>query len=315
MLYCIYELDNPKPRYRLRTMKAEFKTFAEFVAHFKDEATCLKYFETVRFAEGDYCPHCKHDKINRFSDGKRYRCAKCRKDFRIITNTLFGETKIPLQKWFIAIYLLTSSKKGISSIELADKVGTTQKTAWYMDHRIREALKQGGGKLFGTVEVDETYIGGKHMRQDGFRKKQAVMGMIERGGRVKAFHIEGRHTLILLTNILKNIQAKSRIMTDEALGYKQLHKLGFEHGRIKHGKKHWKFGKDTHTNTIESFWALFKRGTLETHHKVNQKHLQRYIDEYVFRFNRRSLLKQEIFEDVVNRVSKNAKLSYKLLKA
>lgn len=296
-------------------MKAEFKTFADFHNYFKDEGTCRKYFETIRFANGDFCPHCKHDKIMRFSDGKRYRCHKCQKDFTIKTGTLFGESKIALQKWFIAIYLLTSSKKGISSIELADKVGVTQKTAWFMDMRIREALKQGGGKLFGTVEVDETYIGGKHTRQDGFRKKSAVMGMIERGGKVKAYQIEGRHTQILLQNILKNVDPKSRIMTDEALGYKNLHKLGYQHGSVKHGKKHWKYGKDTHTNTIESFWALFKRGTVGTHHNISKKHLQRYIDEYTYRFNRRNLLKQDLFNAVVDRVLKGGKISYKTLTA
>jgi transposase-like protein len=139
----------------------DFKTLAEFIGHFKDEDTCRQYFESIRFANGEYCPHCKHDKIMRFSDGKRYRCHSCRQDFTIKTNTLFGESKLPLQKWFIAIYLLTTRTKGISSIQLAKDVGVSQKTGWFIDHRIREALKQNNGKLFGTVEVDETYTGGK----------------------------------------------------------------------------------------------------------------------------------------------------------
>lgn len=294
-------------------MKAQFKTLAQFLYFFKDEETCRQYFESIRFAKGDFCPHCKHDKINRFSDGIRYRCAKCKRDFTIKTGTLFGESKIPLQKWFIAIYLLTANKKGISSVQLASHVGVSQKTGWFMDHRIREAMRQGGNLLTGTVEVDETYIGGKHKRQYGFRKKAAVMGMIERGGKVKAYHIESRQTHILLNAIRKHVNQKARVMSDEASAYHKLSRLGYQHGSVKHGKKHWKFGKDTHTNTIESFWALMKRGTIGTYHTMSKKHIQRYINEFTYRFNSRHLLRDAVFADVVLRISKRGKISYKLL--
>lgn len=123
-----------------------YKTFAQFLNHFKDEETCRAYFEKIRFAQGEYCPQCNHSKINRYTNSKRMRCAKCKMDFQIITKTIFSETKAPLQKWFIAIYLLSTSKKGISSIELANKVGVTQKTTWFMDHRIRQALKENNGE-------------------------------------------------------------------------------------------------------------------------------------------------------------------------
>src|SRR3989344_7918546 len=138
-------------------MKVEFKTLAQFIGAFPDENACRKYFEAIRFAKGDFCPHCKHTKINRFADGKRYRCAKCKQDFTVKTGTVFGESKISLQKWFVAIYLLSTSKKGISSVQLAKQIGVTQKTAWFMDHRIREAMKQNNGKLFGIIEADETF--------------------------------------------------------------------------------------------------------------------------------------------------------------
>lgn len=291
-----------------------FKTLSEFLANFNNEDTCRKYFETIRFANGDFCPHCGHKEIMRFSDGKRYRCHACRKDFTIKTGTLFGESKIPLKKWFIAIYLLTSHKKGISSIWLAEQVGVTQKTAWFMDHRIREAMKQNKGKLFGTVEVDETYVGGKHVRKDGFRKKAPVMGMTERGGRIRAFHVPSRETHIILNKMTENVDRKAFVMSDEAGVYKKLLKLGYKHGSVKHGKRHWAHG-DVNTNSIESFWALFKRGYHGTYHSMSKKHLQRYVDEFAFRFNNRSGEIAEAFESVVSKVSKRGKMSYKTLTA
>lgn len=292
----------------------DFKTLSEFITFFNSEAACLRYFESIRFKDGDYCPHCGHNKIFRFSSGKRYRCEKCRKDFTIKTGTLFGESKLPLQKWFVAIYLLTTRKKGISSIELAEQCGTTQKTAWFMDHRIREAMEQNGGKLFGNVQVDETYTGGKHVRKDGFRKKAAVMGMTEQGGKTKAFHISSRETHIILDKIRRNIDPSAFVMSDEAGVYKKLPKIGYRHGSVKHGKKHWAHG-EVNTNSIESFWALFKRGYHGTYHSMSKKHLQRYIDEFTFRFNTRKTGMSERFAEVVRGVSKRGKLSYKTLTA
>lgn len=296
-------------------MLPKFKTLAQFLSYFKDEETCRSYFEHMRFAKGDFCPHCKHDKINRFSDGIRYRCASCKKDFTIKTGTLFGESKIPMQKWFIAIYLLTTRKKGISSIELSEQVGVSQKTAWFMDHRIREALKQGRGKLSGIVEVDETYMGGKHRRSQGFKKKTPVMGMTERGGRIKAYHVPTRETHIIHEQLKKHIiKGKTHLMSDEAQVYKKLLKLGYQRSAVKHGEGTYVRG-NVHTNSIESFWALVKRQYHGTHHHMSQKHLQRYIDEIAYRFNNRDEDMADVFADVVQRVSKRGKMSYKKLTA
>lgn len=290
-----------------------FRNLEQFITAFPDEKACRAYFEAVRFMQGDFCPHCDHKKINRFQDG-RFRCASCKKDFTIKTGTLFGESKLPLRKWFLAIYLLTTSKKGISSVELAEQVGVSQKTAWFMDHRIREAMRQNGRKLFGTVEIDETYTGGKHLRKDGFRKKAPIFGMRERGGQTKAFHVPHRGTEVLLPTIKEHIDQKAHIMSDEARVYKKLPRAGYRHGSVKHGKKHWAHG-DVNTNSIESFWALFKRVHHGTYHTMSKKHLQRYIDEVVFRFNMRPQDMDEVFTEITKRIAENGKLSYKALTA
>jgi len=251
----------------------------------------------------------------RFSDGLRYRCDKCKKDFTIKTGTLFGESKIPLQKWFTAIYLLTTSKKGISSISLAEQVGVTQKTAWFMDMRIRAALKQGKGRLLGVVEVDETYLGGKHRRRDGFRKKAAVMGMTERGGRIRAFQIPNRETGVVLNAMTKNVDKRAYIMTDDAGVYRKLVRIGyFNHASVKHGKRQYVRG-NVHTNSIESFWALFKRNYHGTYHYMSKKHLQRYIDEVAFRFNTRHSDMAAKFDLTTLKIANRGKLSYAALTA
>src|SRR5258708_5677901 len=167
----------------------EFKTLAQFIEYFRDEEMCREHFTAIRFRNGEYCPHCGHTAIYVFSGGKRYRCAKCKQDFTIKTGTVFGESKLSLKKWFIAIYLLSTTSKGISSIQLAKHVGVTQKTGWFMDHRLRKAMKQNGGQLFGTVEVDETYIGGQVRHMD-----ESKMDRVEGGTGGKGKAIVGRVT-------------------------------------------------------------------------------------------------------------------------
>ena len=304
----------------------EFKTLTEFTDFFKDEETCIKHFASVRFANGEYCPHCGHEEIYTFSNGKRYRCAKCREDFTIKTGTVFGESKLPIKKWFIAIYLLSTTSKGISSVQLAKHVGVTQKTGWFMDHRIRKAMKQNGGQLFGTVEVDETFVGGKakNMHKAVKARKNIkpggasetitpVMGLLERGvkaSQVTATVIKGRNATELQGNIHKYVLTGSEVISDAHRGYAGLSDA-YSHQVIDHAIEYVR--GNVHTNGIESFWALFKRGYYGIYHQMSRKHLQRYVDEFTYRFNRRKEGMQTVFSDVVERVAESTKLPYKEL--
>jgi len=213
-----------------------FKTLAEFIEHFKDEQTCREHFTKIRFRNGEYCPHCGHKTVYTFAGGKRYRCAKCKQDFTIKTGTVFGESKLPLKKWFIAIYLLSTTSKGISSVQLAKHVGVTQKTGWFMDHRIRAAMKQNKGQLFGTVEADETLIGGLEKNKHESKKlhkgtgatgKAILFGMQNREGETKAHVIETVRADELQRVIKQTVAQGSVLYTDSWCGYNGLQ--GYKH--------------------------------------------------------------------------------------
>jgi transposase-like protein len=302
----------------------QFKTLASFLDHFKDEVTCQEYFAQIRFRDGEYCPHCGHRVIYRFNDGKRYRCAKCRQDFTIKTGTVFGESKLPLRKWFVAIYLLSTMSKGISSIQLAKHVGVTQKTAWFMDHRIREAMKQGKGQLSDAIEVDESYIGGKEKNKHqshrikgstgrSLKGKTPVIGMLQRGGEVRAFVTDNTQMITIEKQIVTHAKIGSHLYTDEWCGYARIGKL-YPHSVIRHLLGEYVRG-DVHTQTIDGFWAMLKRGYQGVYHYMSRKHLQRYVDEYAFRYNLKLADLEGVFTDVVRRVSESTQLPYKALTA
>lgn len=262
----------------------------DFQKRFSSEAVCLEYLEQMRWPEHRYCPHCGSLKNYKFKDGKLFKCGDCRKQFTVKVGTIFSDSKIPLEKWFMAIYVSTSLKKGISSIQLSKYIGVTQKSAWFMLQRIRYALEVSGSSslLEGSIEVDETYIGGKRKLVQKYDNKSVVFGMVERGGRAKMKHVKSSGSRVLLPQVQASVKVNSTVYSDEWGAYKTLPKLGYPHKTVKHYNLEFKRG-NAHTNTVEGLWSHFKRGIDGIYIHVSPKHLQKYCSEYEYRYNTRDL--------------------------
>ncbi len=309
----------------------KFSNLLELLNYFKEEQICRNYLEQIRWSDKIVCPHCGHEKCFKFKDGMTYhekcfkfkdgmtyRCSGCKKDFSVRTGTIFGDSRIPLQKWFAAIYLITSHKKGISSIQLHKDLGITQKTAWFLLHRIRKAFGiLDESQLSGIVEADETFIGGNEKNKHKSKKtensqgrsmktKTAVAGIIERGGKIRAKQVKNTNGYNLKPFIFKNVAFGSQVNTDEWGGYNGL-AANFFHKRINHLEGEYVNG-NIHTNSIENFWSLLKRGVTGIYHSVSEKHTQSYVDEFVFRYNTRKQTEDTRFDYMLNNI--NTHLSY-----
>lgn len=278
-------------------MLQKFDSLIELLQAFPDELTCIKHFEALRWKDGAYCPHCGSTKIYHFSDQKSHKCGDCRKRFSIKVGSIFEDSKVPLQKWFMAIWLITSHKKGIASTQLAKDISVTQKTAWFMLHRLRHAArtKSFNRPLDGHVEADETFVGGKEKNKHASKRLRAgrggvgktpVLGIKKRGGEVrfeKAAELTG---YIAKAMVRSNVKPGTVLITDEARMYQGLDGE-FNHFTVNHSAGEYVRQYFFHTNSIESAWALLKRQIIGIHHFVSPKHLQRYLDEMMFRQNRR----------------------------
>lgn len=273
---------------------------------FADADKAREHLEAQRWPNGPICPHCGNADQARIAkmEGKAHRpglfnCRECRKQFSVTVGTVFERSKIPLNTWLLATFLLTSSKKGMSAHQLHRMLGVSYKTAWFMFHRIREAMRPGddgysAGGLGGegkTVEVDETFVGGKK-KNKAFRpepKKQIVMSLVERGGKVRSFHIANTSHKNVKPILYTQIDRASKLMTDKAQYYKDPGQHFAAHAVVDHSINEYVRGDD-HTNTVESYFGIFKRGIMGTYHHVSEAHLKRYLCEFDFRHNERSAL-------------------------
>jgi transposase-like protein len=271
--------------------KITISTF-QFAQMFPDTETARKYLEGRLWPEGVVCPFCqKKDRIAARKGGF-YRCNACLQDFTVRTGTIFERSHVPLNKWLYAMYLLLTSRKGISSLQLSKELGITQKSAWFLLHRLREACGDDMATLQGIIEVDETFIGGKETNRHANKKlyskgtqdKQAVLGMRERGGKAVARPIPNRTAEVLTGQIKKHVWGGSTVHTDDHAGYNDLDPRYFQHESVNHRAKEYVRGS-VHTNGIESVWAVLKRGIYGVYHHTSTKHLQSYLDEFAFRLN------------------------------
>lgn len=259
----------------------------EIYKRFPTESSCIKYLENTRWPKGSVCPYCQSSKSSRL--GKRHHCNSCNKSYSVLVGTIFHHTHVPLQKWFLALTLITNAKKGISSRQLARDIQVTKNTAWNMQMKARKAMGE-TVQLEGVVEMDETYIGGagsknKKSRVGRGTSKTPVVGMVERKGNVRA-GIHRDMTFYGLSKLAKqNINTeKSMIITDEYSGYGRFKEF-VRHKTINHSKEY--VDCLVHTNTIESFWATLKRSIKGQYHRVTPRYLQKYVDESVFKYNNR----------------------------
>jgi transposase-like protein len=281
----------------------QFNSLFDLRQRFPDEKSCREYLAQSRWNGKPVCVHCGYSKkIYSINDGKLYKCAKCRKQFTVRVGTIFEDSALPLQKWFMAIYLITAHKKGISSVQLSKDIEVTQKTAWFMLHRIRYAVRTArfGKKLSGTVEADETYVGGRgHKHGRGSENKIPIFGMAERGGKIEAEAVTRVNRKTLQAVLKERVDSDANMMTDEWKAYNKLDRWFNSHKRVHHNAKEYVRG-DVHVNTIESFWSMLKRGIYGIYHHVSRKHLDKYVDEFEFRCNSKHIADTRRFGLMLN---------------
>jgi transposase-like protein len=293
----------------------------ELIDRFGDDQQCRNYLEHLRWPHGVTCPKCLGTKVSSILKRDQYNCdsESCGHQFSVTAGTVFHDTHLPLTKWFLAVYLLCQSKKGMSAHQLHRMLKVHYRTAWYLCHRIRHAVEQATEpKLDGTVEIDETYVGGKKIGQgvyEGKRAKEVVIGIRQRGGDLRFFHAQDAKAGTLAQYIKENVSSDvDVIVTDEFSSYPHAMKRANvsvdKHKTIRHKDRIYVDG-DIHTNTVESAFSLLKRGIIGTWHRVSAKHLSAYLDEMTWRFNNRK--NPFLFRDTMLKLIHSGNLEYKEL--
>jgi len=277
----------------VKQKSAKILSAYELMAMFPDEQSAISYLISILWPNGPRCPFCESQNYNVCADSSLF-CADCRHSYTIRTNTIFHRSHIPLHKWLYAMYLIVTSRKGISSLQLSKEIGITQKSAWFLAQRVRAACGNQAEKILsGIIEIDECYLGGleknkhahKKLHSGGRAGKTVIMGMKERGGRVVAKSMPAINFWTVEPDIQAKIAAGSTVCTDEHGAYKDLSiRYPYAHKTVKHSAKQYVDGM-AHTNGIESVWAVLKRGFYGTYHSFSKKHTDRYVDEFMFRLN------------------------------
>ena len=271
-------------------LKKQEINLVELMDHFSSEQECRAWLEETRWPDGIECLRCKSKNVSRVNNRVQLVCNSCRYHFSVTAGTSFHDSHLPLHKWFLAVYLIVESRKDISATQLKRSLGVTYKTAWYLSHRIRSALKEVDAQLLkGIIEVDETFVGGKveGMGRGHKDNKTVVVGAFERGEVIRLQVVRGRDRETLQGFIRENTTGDAQtIYTDEWPAYRGIAGQDTEHEAVKHREGEYVKG-DVHTNSLENVWSLLKRSIIGSYHQVSAKHLDAYLDELEFRFNNR----------------------------
>lgn len=265
-------------------------TIKDFRKRFPNDDACLDELMHKRFGDVAHCPDCKKEtNFYRVKKRKCYQCQWCGYQISPTAGTIFHKSRTPLTDWFYVMYLMTATRSGVSAKEIERQLGVTYKCAWRMCHQVRQAMNERPIKLKGDVELDETYMGGKKKgtRGRGAKGKTPVFGAVEREGKLDASVVEDCKAKTLMPIVQETVEVGSNVMTDEFRSYGKLARFGYNHEHVCHSAKEYVRGI-VHTNSLEGFWSQLKRGISGTHIWVSQKHLQRYINEFAFRYNQRA---------------------------
>lgn len=276
-----------------------------YAPRYTNEKAARDHLEAVRWPDGPFCPHCGSYKATRL-EGTKHRAglvqcneSECRQQYTVTVGTVFERSKVPLFKWLLVNHLMVSSKKGISAHQIHRMIGVTYKTAWFMCHRIRTAMDQKDGALGGSperiIEADETYVGGKSSNRAfaGVPKKRVIVTLVERGGKARSFHVANVHANTIRPLLFQHADRLSSLMTDESPAYTKAGESYWSHQTVNHRSQQYSKAGGWHTNTVENFFSIFKRGIVGIYHHVSEAHLGRYATEFDFRYNHRDVTDAE----------------------